>query len=241
MNAKKSLRYEINDENPAERKRFIRRTFDAISPTYDLLNRILSFGIDQIWRRGAIRALGDIRGRAALDLCAGTGDFSRILRKRGALTVSLDFSLEMLTRGIARRRIDIPVAADAALLPFKPGSFSIMTIAFGIRNIPDINTFIMAARGVLAPGGDFVILELTRPANPLIRFLYRIYLFGIIPILGGLISGRMLAYRYLSETISSFIDPGDLCSMLEREGFDIISRRARVFGVATVIHCRSHI
>ncbi|HPQ53871.1 MAG TPA: class I SAM-dependent methyltransferase, partial [Spirochaetota bacterium] len=125
---KQKLAYTIDNDNPAERKRFVRRTFDAISPTYDLLNRILSFGIDMRWRRFSVKLLGDLRGKRVLDTCAGTGDSSAVLAEKGADAVSLDFSLEMLRKGMATGRVQRPVAADASCLPFRDGSFTTVTV-----------------------------------------------------------------------------------------------------------------
>ncbi len=236
---KQKLEYELNDSSPQERKRFIRRTFDSIAGTYDILNRILSFGVDISWRRFAVGLLGDITGRKALDICCGTGDFTDLLSKKGASVVSLDFSLEMLDRGIASGRIaDYPVAADATRLPFKGNRFDAAVIAFGVRNIPDLNVFIDECFRVLRQGGDLVIVELTRPGNIIMRAAYRAYLFIGIPVIGGLVSGKLTAYRYLSKTIASFIDPENLGRMLERGGFTGVGIHRKFFGVATVIRCR---
>ena len=235
---KQKLAYSVDNDNPAERKRFIRGTFDAISPTYDLLNRILSFGIDMRWRRFSVSIPGDLRGKRVLDTCAGTGDSSAVLTKKGALAVSLDFSLEMLRKGVSTGRVRYPVAADASCLPFRERSFSVVTVSFGIRNIPDINVYIGEVFRVLTAGGDFVILELTRPENPVVKFFYRIYLFGLIPLIGGIISGKFTAYRYLPETIASFVDPEELRGMLEAQGFEQVRVYRKMFGVATVLHGR---
>jgi len=236
--ASRDLRYRINDDDPAERKRFIRQTFDGITPTYDLLNRILSFGVDRLWRRSAVAKMGPLGGRKALDVCAGTGDLSLALRKRGAWVAALDFSLPMLTKGMSDGRTAVPVAADASALPFRDGSFSALAVAFGIRNIPDLNVFLGETARVLGPGGDFVVLELTRPEGVITRALYRLYLFGIIPLIGGIVSRRRVAYRYLSETIASFVDPRELATMIERAGFEGVAISRKSFGAATIIHCR---
>lgn len=233
------LRYEIDNVNPAEKKRFIKKMFDSISPSYDSLNGILSLGIDSLWRRSAVRSLGDIEGSLVLDLCCGTGEMTGLLRKKGARVVSADFSAAMIARGIASSNIgNGAVVADACSLPFKDASFDALTIAFGVRNIPDIDHFIAEARRVLKLGGVLEILELTRPRTAVMGFLYRIYLSRLIPILGGIISGRRIAYRYLSKTISTFIEPGGLAALLSRHGFITEHRRRHTFGVATTILCR---
>ncbi len=239
MYMKPGLEYRIDNSAPQERKLFIRRTFDSIAGTYDLLNRILSFGIDMSWRRFAAGLPGDVRNRMVLDLCCGTGDFSDILARSGARVMSVDFSLEMLKQGVESGRIgEFHVAADVSRLPFRARYFHAAVIAFGVRNIPDLNVFIDECHRVLRQGASLTILELTRPRNIIIRMLYRVYLHMAVPLIGGIVSGRFMAYRYLSKTIASFINAESLGRMLERGGFVDVTFHRKFFGVATVIHCR---
>jgi len=232
------ISYEINNRNPEEKKLFIRRLFDSIVPTYDLLNHVLSMGTDILWRRNIFRQI-DINGRRAIDLCCGTGDLSLLLHKNGAKVVSLDFSMNMLKRGIAKKALrGNPIAADACFIPFKDHSFSAATIAFGIRNIPDIDNFIKDVFRILIPGGQLVILELVRPENRIMKILYSIYLGRLLPFIGGIVSGRRTAYEYLSGTISTFIDQEDLKVMLEKYGFCNVSFYPQTFGVAAIIICQ---
>lgn len=236
---KQELEYRINNTDPGPRKKFVRETFDAIAETYDVLNRVLSFGVDMSWRRFAVNLLGDVRERSVLDLCAGTGDFTALLRAKGAWVVAIDFSLGMLKKGKEIGRIqERAIAADVSKLPFKEAHFDAAIIAFGVRNIPDINVFIDEMFRVLKEDGELVVLELTRPKNPIVRGLYKIYLAFGLPLIGGIISGKPRAYLYLSKTIESFIDPEHLSRMLERGGFNQIRILRRFFGIATIIHCR---
>lgn len=236
---KERLEYRINNTNPIERKRFVRQTFDSIAETYDVLNRVLSFGIDMSWRKFAVNLLGDIRQKDVLDLCSGTGDFVPLLGMKGAWVVAVDFSLPMLIKGKEAGQIkECAIAADVCKLPFGDARFDAALIAFGIRNIPDINVFIDEMFRVLRDDGELVVLELTRPRNIIIRSLYKIYLSFGLPLIGGIISGRPRAYLYLSKTIQSFIDPEHLSRMLERGGFNQIRIVRRFFGIATIIHCR---
>ncbi|MDY6970365.1 MAG: bifunctional demethylmenaquinone methyltransferase/2-methoxy-6-polyprenyl-1,4-benzoquinol methylase UbiE [Spirochaetota bacterium] len=231
-----NFNYKINNIDPSEKKRFIRQLFDSIVPTYDLLNRLLSFGIDILWRRSIIRITHGVRDMAVLDLCCGTGDLSRILHRKGAELYSLDFSHEMILAGIKKQRLSgFTLVADASLLPFKDNSFHIATIAFGIRNIPDIDYFLSESFRTLRPGGTIAILELTRPPNKIVRFIYRFYLNIFIPTIGRMISGQKEAYRYLSKTISTFVSPNDLCSMLNFTGFTDIKLYRKTLGTATII------
>jgi demethylmenaquinone methyltransferase/2-methoxy-6-polyprenyl-1,4-benzoquinol methylase len=236
---KEQLEYHINNTEPGPRKKFIRATFDSIAETYDVLNRVLSFGVDMSWRKFAVNLFGDLRRMDVLDLCSGTGDFIPLLRAKGAEVIAIDFSLEMLKKGREAGRIDdCAIAADVSKLPLKDEHFDAAVIAFGVRNIPDINVFIDEMFRVLHEGGQLVILELTRPKNVLIRGLYRLYLSLGLPVVGGIISGNPRAYRYLAKTIASFIDPEHLVRMLERGGFEEVRIYRRFFGIATVLHCR---
>ncbi|TAL31012.1 MAG: ubiquinone/menaquinone biosynthesis methyltransferase [Spirochaetes bacterium] len=232
------LKYEVHDRAPGERKRFIRDLFDAIVPTYDRLNRILSLGIDTHWRKKAVRLLGDMRGKRALDLCCGTGDVSRLLARAGASAVSLDFSLPMVLRGIAKGNITgSAVIADASVLPFADARFSALTVAFGIRNIPDLDAFMDETLRVLEPGGVFVILELTRPRARLAGGLYSVYLTRVLPFIGGIVSGKRLAYRYLAGTIGTFFDPVDLAARLRAHGYGQVDILPLTLGIATIMVC----
>lgn len=231
--------YKINDHSPQEKKRFVRGLFDAIVPTYDLLNHVLSFGTDTLWRKNIFRHIQDVKNKPAIDLACGTGDLSRMMTDRGAFVTSLDFSLGMLSRGVAKQAITcFPVAGDATCLPFADSTFDVATIAFGIRNIPDINVFMDEVFRVLTPGGELVILELTRPENPLVRFGYTLYLTRLLPIIGGLISGHREAYQYLAKTISTFVRPAEIRGMLSEHGFSTSRLVPQCFGVAAIIIAR---
>jgi demethylmenaquinone methyltransferase/2-methoxy-6-polyprenyl-1,4-benzoquinol methylase len=232
-------RYEIDNARPEERKRFIRGMFDSLVPTYDLLNRLLSFGTDQLWRRSMVRMLGTMKGMNVLDLCCGTGDLSKVFHDMGARVVSLDFSMPMLRRGLAKKKLrGSPVAADASFLPFLDGSFDVLSIAFGIRNIPDLDRFLGEAARVMRIGGRMAVLELTRPEGPAASFFFRIYLRGLLPLIGGIVSGKGPAYRYLSGTVATFLDPGELCRMMEQKGLLCMEMKRRSFGASTIIICR---
>ncbi len=235
---KSNFSYEINNKTPEEKKRFIQDLFDSIVPTYDLLNHVLSMGTDVLWRRNIFRHINNVRDKKAIDLCCGTGDLSLLLHKKGADVVSLDFSMNMLQRGIRKKALKgDPVSADAGLIPFKDNTFSAATIAFGIRNIPDIDNFIKDVFRVLSPGGQLAILELVRPENKIVRVFYSFYLHKLLPFIGGMISGEKTAYNYLSKTIATFIDQPELKRMLKQYGFDSVTFYPQTFGVATIIVC----
>jgi demethylmenaquinone methyltransferase/2-methoxy-6-polyprenyl-1,4-benzoquinol methylase len=229
----------IDNANPGERKQFVRAMFDSIAPTYDLLNRLLSLSIDARWRKRLVHALPSPDKGAILDLCAGTGELSKLIQKIGRHVRSLDFSLTMLMQGVRRKAIvNAAIGADAGQLPFKKETFAAATIAFGIRNLPDLDLFLDEVHRVLAPGGFFAILELTRPDNPIMMIVYRFYLTVLLPVIGGLLSGNWKAYRYLSNTIKTFIHPRDLSIMLGRHGFQAVRYEAQTFGIAGIITCQ---
>ena len=234
-----NIKYEVNNENPWKRKQFIRTMFDSIVPTYDLLNHVLSFGTDVIWRRDLAKKTGAGENELVVDLCCGTGDVSSLLTKRKIKTVSLDFSLEMLQRGVKKGAlVDSLVMGDACVLPFPNDTFDAATIAFGIRNIPDLDRFMIETHRVLKPGGSLIILELVRPENRAIAFLYSIYLGKVLPVIGGILSRRPQAYRYLSQTISTFVRPQELKDMLKSHGFTSLQQFTKTLGVAAIIVCR---
>ena len=230
--------YEINNTDPGDRKRYVRSMFDSIVPTYDLLNRVLSMGIDRTWRSSLVRMAGSIRDRRVLDICCGTGDLTKELAAAGSDVHSLDFSFEMLKRGAAKGWLSgRNISADAGRLPFKNDSFHCLTIAFGIRNIPDVDVFLAEALRVLEPGGALYILELTRPENSVVRFFYNIYLTKILPFIGGILSGKMEAYRYLAGSISTFLDRGALLERINAAGFSASDYKSKTFGTATIYIC----
>ena len=162
------MKYELNNDDPHQRKKSIQNMFDSIVPTYDLLNRFLSMGIDSAWRRFLIKLMKP-ENKKVLDICCGTGDLSKKISKAGAETVSLDFSLPMLEKGRKKGWLgDCCIAGDATSLPVRDAVFDCLTISFGIRNIPDIDNFLGEAARALKPGGSLYILELTRSGNRLV-------------------------------------------------------------------------
>ncbi len=230
--------YKIDNVDPSDKKRYIRSMFDSIVPTYDLLNRILSGGIDNFWRRDLVRLLNGAGSKRTLDICCGTGDLTRQLVKGGGELFSLDFSFNMLKKGVEKGWLTGEnISADAGRLPFKNISFDFLTIAFGIRNIPDVDNFLAESHRVLKPGGKLLILELTRPDNAFVRFFYNLYLTKILPFIGGLLSGKREAYGYLAGSISTFLDRGTLIERIKNAGFASVDFKRKTFGVATIYIC----
>jgi len=231
-------KYEINNTDPSEKKRYIRLMFDSIFPTYDLLNRVLSGGIDNLWRKDLVRMIGSGAGKKILDICCGTGDLTRHLVKNGGGVYSLDFSFNMIAKGVERGWLSgMNISADAVNLPFKNRSFDFITIAFGIRNIPDVDIFLSESYRVLKPEGRLYILEMTRPDNMFVRFFYNLYLTKIVPFIGGVLSGKHEAYRYLAGSISTFLDRDTLIERIKHAGFSNVDYKRKTLGVATIYIC----
>lgn len=189
--------------------RAIQEMFAGVAPRYDLLNHLLSASLDLVWRRKAARALALPAGSAALDLCCGTGDQSVALRKRGARVAAADFCVPMLA--LARRKFGrlerprpAPLAADALALPFPERRFHGATVAFGLRNVADLDAALRQLAGVLRPGGRLVVLEFAIPTLPVLGSLYLFYFRRLLPWIGRLISSRGSAYTYLPSSVLAF-------------------------------------
>lgn len=204
----------------------VREMFGGIAPRYDLLNRILSLGIDTRWRRRAALSLAQDDPKLVLDVCGGTGDLSVAVAKAApaAWVVCCDFSYPMLLRaGPKFGRPDVlgrcvRVEADGLRLPFPAERFDAVTIAFGVRNFVDRRAGLREAARVLRPRGRLLVLEFSRPTG-LFGRIYRSYLFGLVPRMGDRASGRSGPYGYLARTISEFPEPAALAGEIRESGF----------------------
>jgi demethylmenaquinone methyltransferase/2-methoxy-6-polyprenyl-1,4-benzoquinol methylase len=214
--------------------------FDRIAPRYDLLNRLLSFRRDVAWRRAMIRALPDGDDLRVLDLATGTADVLLAMcrgERRVAQAIGVDKSAGMLALG---RQKAMHVAAarfvhgDAQALSFADRSFDAVTIAFGIRNVPNVSAALFEMNRLLRPGGRALILEFSTPANPLFRGIYNIYFRHMLPRVGGLVSGDAQAYRYLNESAEAFPSGEAFAALMRDAGFTRVSARPLTFGIATL-------
>lgn len=216
----------------------VRQMFEGVAPRYDLLNRVLSLGIDRSWRRAVVDSLSLGADHVVLDLCCGTGDLALEIA-RHARCVACDFTWNMLTRAQtksseARAGIGL-AAADALLLPFPDDTFDAATVAFGLRNLADMDRGLREMRRVLRPSGKLAILEFSHPRGFWLRGPYRFYLNVLLPRMGDLLSRRGEAYRYLAESIMGFPEPETLMRMMESAGFRDASYR-RLSGGIVAIH-----
>ena len=198
--------------------------FDAIAPRYDLLNHVLSAGIDRRWRALAIRSLGLTGRETLLDVCTGTADVA-LQARDAARVVGVDFAAEMLSFGQGKlraaregQRITL-VRGDATRLPMRDGTVDVATVAFGIRNVerPDLACEELAR--VMRRGGRLAILEFGVPRVPGISTLYSWYFRYLLPAIGRMISGHTAAYSYLPASVGTFPPPPDFMVILEQAGF----------------------
>jgi demethylmenaquinone methyltransferase/2-methoxy-6-polyprenyl-1,4-benzoquinol methylase len=214
--------------------------FDAIAPRYDLLNHLLSGGLDIRWRRKAVRALDLRGGETVLDLCAGTGDLAIAMANRDpgpCLVVGVDRSGEMLKIGrekLAWRRLGGRVRlvqGDAVSLPLDTGSVDAASVAFGIRNVQRPEVAFAEVFRVLRPGGRFAILEFALPRTPVIRRAYLAYFRHVLPRIGSLVSGHASAYRYLPASVDTFPEPERVVESLGATGFSQIRADPLALGI----------
>ncbi|MHB8417827.1 MAG: bifunctional demethylmenaquinone methyltransferase/2-methoxy-6-polyprenyl-1,4-benzoquinol methylase UbiE [Myxococcales bacterium] len=212
--------------------------FDRIADRYDLLNRVLSFGIDRGWRRLACEALRLQPGQRILDLATGTGDLALRLAAHGArpAVVGADPSRRMLALAERKAREERQasriafLAADAQRLPFGAGAFDAACIAFGIRNVPDRPQALRELARVIRPGGRVAILELCEPSHGLFGRLGRLYVHELVPRIGAWLSGAR-EYRYLQESIARFPPPAQFADLMSANGFSAVSARQLTLGV----------
>lgn len=231
---------ELSDPHArSDKPQRVQRMFASIAPSYDLNNRLHSFGRDQAWRRYAVRQASPRPDDEALDVACGTGDLTQALARAGCRrVVGVDFTREMLDlaeakRARASRRDAISYQwADAHDLPFPPASFDIVTIAFGIRNVRDPRRALAEFRRVLRPGGRLVILEFDRPRVAPVRWVNAFYSGWLMPRTAALIArDRSGAYRYLPRSVSTFMPRRELLRAMTEAGFSACRARSLTFGV----------
>jgi demethylmenaquinone methyltransferase/2-methoxy-6-polyprenyl-1,4-benzoquinol methylase len=222
-----------------ERSLLVRDMFDRIADRYDLLNTVMTAGLNRLWNRRVVDAASLNPGGTALDLACGTGSLTRDLaRKVGpdGHVLGIDFSREMLrsarsrpTPGIAYR------LGDATDLQGVPSDFfDAATIAYGARNIPDLDALFSEMARVLKPGGVAVCLEIARPTGGVSSRFYGLWFDRIVPKLGGFISGDASAYSYLPESVKAFVAPGELADIIGRNGLQNVTWRRLAGGIITL-------
>jgi len=223
---------------------YVRSMFGRIADRYDLINLLMTAGMDRGWRREAMAELGCAPGEAVLDVGTGTLDFPALLMRQGYRVVGVDMALPMMLAG--RHKIDdgrVPVdgseslapglaVADAQRLPFSDGAFASVSSGFLLRNVTDLRAVLSEMVRVLRPGGRFVCLELTWPRSPVFSQVFSLYFTRVVPLLGGLIGGDREAYTYLPRSVAAFASPEALAELLVAAGLEDV--RCRLLGFGTV-------
>jgi ubiquinone/menaquinone biosynthesis methyltransferase len=214
-----------------------RGMFERIAPTYDLLNRLMSAGLDQRWRRRALAELAGAPGGPVLDLCAGTMDFSALLDAERPLDriVALDFSPAMLELGRTKAIRAELVVGDATSLPFEDAEFAAVVCGFGMRNLSDPAAGVREVLRVLKPGGIFVTLELFRPERLATRAFHAAYARLVLPAVGGWVSGERTAYDYLARSMAAFLTRREYERALVSAGFRGVRGFDLTLGVASIV------
>ncbi len=228
-------------ETPATLNRQVQKMFSDIAPRYDLLNRLLSCGQDQYWRKRAVTRLSPQAGERFLDIATGTADVAlEIIRKvpqDAVQIVGIDFSEKMLE--LAQQKVDSQgkvhsiqlESGSAESLPFEDNSFDGTTTAFGVRNFSDVGQSLREMYRVLKPGGRSVILEFSLPKNSILNTLYRFYFEVLLPKVGRLISKHPSAYTYLPETVAAFPVRKEFSSLMQKAGFTNVTYKELTFGI----------
>ena len=209
----------------------VRAMFDRIAPVYDVMNRVMTAGLDGRWRRETAAAAVS-PGDRVLDVCCGTGDLALASARAGGRVTGLDFSERMLER--ARRKSgEIEwVQGDALALPFEDDSFDAATVGFGVRNLEDLDRGLTELARVLRPDGRLGVLEITRPKGLLSPF-YSVWFGGVVPVLGKLLPGGS-AYTYLPASVKRFPGPEDLARFLREAGFSDVRYRLFAGGIVAL-------
>lgn len=205
--------------------------FDRIAPRYDLLNRLLTFGMDVGWRRQTVASLGLPRASRILDIACGTGDLCRELQAAGYTAIGVDRSAGML----AAARTTAPlIRGDGLRLPFADGTVDGLACGFALRNFTDLGTFFHECGRVLRDGGRVALLEVAEPAHPLLRFGHAMYFGRVVPVVGGLLSDRA-AYHYLPKSVAYLPPEDQMLAMLAGAGFPDARRTMFSVGIAQLL------
>jgi demethylmenaquinone methyltransferase/2-methoxy-6-polyprenyl-1,4-benzoquinol methylase len=209
----------------------VRTMFDRIAPVYDVMNRVMTAGLDLRWRRLTAEAV--VRpGDRVLDACCGTGDLAVACARTGGKVTGLDFSPRMLERARRKSSAVTWIEGDLLALPFVDASFDAATVGFGVRNVADLGRGLAELARVLVPGGRLGILEITTPTGLLAPF-YRVWFDRIVPLLGKLLEGGA-AYSYLPASVRRFPGPQELAVLLERAGFAAVGYRTFAGGIVAL-------
>lgn len=229
----------------ATKKEQIESMFDNIAHKYDFLNHLLSFGIDIIWRKRAIREIASLGPKKVLDMATGTGDFAfEALSLQPDKIIALDLSQNMLDVGIVKAKSKDKngviewVKGDSEKMNFTTNSFDAITVGFGVRNFQNLEVGLDELYRVLNAGGVIAILEPSFPAHPLLKFLFTIHFKYITPFIGKILSNDNAAYTYLPDSVSAFPQGVLFCQLLEKVGFKDTKHIPLTFGICALYIAR---
>ena len=216
----------------------VREMFGRIAGRYDLVNTVMTGGIDAVWRRKAVACLDIATDARLVDLCCGTGALTRDLAVRASVgsVVGIDFTPQMLEVARAHtsaRNVEY-TEGDVLSLPFADASFDGATMGFSMRNVVDIGACLREIARVLKPGASFVNLEVSKPRNPLMRRAFYAYFYGMVPLIGRVVGGDAAAYRYLPQSLVNFPDADALAVLFQTNGFAAVRFIPLMGGVATL-------
>jgi len=231
---------QVPEDKKAQR---VLQHFNSVAKKYDLMNTLLSFGIHHLWKRTAVKTMTLNPGDRVLDVCGGTGDLAILAAEpvgESGRVVIYDINRAMIDAGLhkvnhspLKKRIGF-IQGDAERLPFPDGHFDAAMVGFGIRNVTRMDQGFKEMCRVLKPGGKMMCLEFSKPTAPVFRFLYDIYSFQLMPLLGDLIAGSRKAYLHLPESIRTFALPHELTAILKRVGFSRVTERKLTNGIAMI-------
>ena len=228
-------------DSSEKKKQQVEQMFDNIAPKYDFLNHFLSLGIDMLWRKKAIRILSGYKTNLLLDVASGTGDFAIAAAKlKPSKIIGFDISEQMLNVGRAKvQRLGLDhiiefQKGDSEAMPFDDEHFDAITVAFGVRNFENLENGLKEFVRVLKNDGVAIILEFSKPKYFPMKQLYLFYFFGILPLIGRLVSKDSSAYSYLPESVMAFPDDQKFLTILRNVGFSKASQKRLSFGIATI-------
>jgi len=217
-----------------EKAAVVEAMFDRIAPHYDRMNRLLTFGLDQRWRRRTLDRVALRAGERVLDVACGTGDFATLCRERGADVVATDYAARMLDHAALRGLDGSLVRADAMNMPIRSASFDVVVCGFALRNFARLEPAFAEMARVLKPGGRVGLLEVDRPANAAVRLGHSFYFDRVVPLVGAALADRK-AYRYLPES-AVYLPPWPrMKAMLEEAGFTAVRRENAMLGAVQIV------
>lgn len=224
---------------PDAKRRYVRRLFATIADRYDLITRVLSFGLDRTWKRRLVELARPVPGAAALDLATGTGDIAFLLHDRAVRTVGLDVTRRMIELARAKcsdSRAPSFVVGDMMSLPFPVASFDVVTTGYGLRNVPDLTTAIDEMYRVLKDGGQALSLDFNRPGPLAVRAAYLAYLNVVGSVLGWILHRDPDTYRYIPASISRYPGAVAVAKLMEARGFRMVSHHPVLGGLMAIHH-----